>query len=163
MKKSILSIALVLMLSVFSSSCVASYVPQDGIYIETTSGGYRSSIDFDVVVRYGTPYYVNGALQYYLYNGLYYYPFYHNNYWYVRVFDRPHLRPFQYGPNHRDYRFKPGRYQGFNRPQAPPPPPRRATPQQPNRISPQSRPAAPNRSMPNRSTPNRSAGRSGRR
>lgn len=140
----------------FTSCAISS--EQDGIYVGTEYRT-RSYVDFDIIVRYGTPYYLNGTLQYYTYNGLYYYPFYHNNYWYVRVYQRPHVHT-NFVPNRYDYRFKSGRYPGFNKPKVtlpPPPPARRATPQQPNRVSPQAprqnRPVSPGR------TPRGSSGR----
>lgn len=140
----------------FSFTSCAIGGEQDGIYIGTEYRT-RSYVDFDVVVRYGTPYYLDGALQYYIYNGLYYYPFYHNNYWYVRVYQKPRLHT-HFVPNRYDYRFKSGRYPGFNKPKlTPAPSPRRATPQQPNRVSPQ----VPRQNRPNSSgrTPRSGSGR----
>lgn len=142
MKRNLLTLMFCLCFSLFMSSCsFTTYSqPQDGIYVETEYRT-RSYVDFDVIVRYGTPYYLNGALQYYMYNGLYYYPFYHNNYWYVRVYQRPPVHT-HFVPNRYDYRFKPGHHSGFNRPKmAPVSPARRPAPQQPGRISPQSRPS----------------------
>lgn len=123
MKNLVLSLIFSLV-SLFSlSSCVATsaIIPtEDGSYIEVQSDvvDYRN-IDFNVIVRYGTPYYYNGSLLYYIYNNLYYYPFYYDNYWYVRVYRRPidHLRYRPYfRPNRHDYRFSPGRHPGYNRP-----------------------------------------------
>lgn len=148
MKKQFLT-AILCLFSLFVSSCaVSAYTdPQDGIYVGTEYRT-RSYVDFDVIVRYGTPYYLNGALQYYTYNGLYYCPFYHDNYWYVRVYQRPPVHT-HFVPNRYDYRFKPGHYPGFSRPKVTPPPPKRATPQGPR----QNRPASPGKQ------PRRNSGR----
>lgn len=70
-------------------------------------------------MHYGTPYYYNGSILYYVYKDLYYYPFYYNNHWYVRTYSmsfnhlryRPYFRPHRY-----DYRFVPGFHKGFDRP-----------------------------------------------
>jgi len=119
MKKIKILLLSLLMLVTFSSCEVyTTATTQDDIYTETSADIVRSNIDFNLVVRYGTPYYMNGELLYYLYNGLYYYPFYYNNYWYVRTYRRPFLhfdrRPY-FRPHRHDYRFSPGHH-GFGRP-----------------------------------------------
>ena len=92
---------------------------QDDIYTEMYDSEVRSNVDFNIVIRYGTPYYLEGQLIYYLYNNLYYYPFFYNNYWYVRTYRRPfnHLyyRPY-FRPHRYDYKFSPGAHHGFGRP-----------------------------------------------
>ena len=112
-------IGMMLMFS-FQSCVVGTYATtQDDIYVEAEADVVYTNIDFGVVIRYGTPYYYNGDLLYYIYNGLYYYPFYYDNYWYVRVYRRPfnHLyhRPY-FRPNRHDHRFAPGVHRGFDRP-----------------------------------------------
>ena len=95
---------------------------QDDIYAETEVDVVRSNVSFDVIIQYGTPYYRDGALLYYLYRDIYYYPFYYNNYWYVRAYRRPFThfdhRPY-FRPHRYDYRFSPGSYRGFYRPNNP--------------------------------------------
>lgn len=121
MKKLILTLVfgITTMFSFTSCGTTTLVTTQDDIYVEAQADvvEYRN-IDFNVIVRYGTPYYYNGTLLYYLYNNLYYYPFYYDNYWYVRVYSRPfsHLnrRPY-FRPSRHDYRFKPGTYHGFDR------------------------------------------------
>lgn len=108
-----------MLLSLNSCDVYTYATAQEDIYVETQANVVRSDVDFNIVVRYGTPYYYNGSILYYIYRDLYYYPFYYNNYWYVRAYSRPfnHLRYRPYFRPHRyDYRFAPGSYRGFNRP-----------------------------------------------
>ena len=107
---------------VFSLSSCEMYTyatTQDDIYVEADVDVVRSNVSFDVVIRYGVPYYMDGVLLYYLYNDIYYYPFYYNNYWYVRAYRRPFThfdhRPY-FRPHRYDYKFSPGRYRGYDRP-----------------------------------------------
>ena len=108
------------------SSCdVYTYATtQDDIYTETSVDIVRSNVSFDVIIQYGTPYYRDGVLLYYLYRDIYYYPFYYNNYWYVRAYRRPFThfdhQPY-FRPHKYDYRFSPGHYRGFDRPDRPAP------------------------------------------
>ena len=95
---------------------------QDDIYIEADADVVKSNVSFDIIIKYGTPYYYNGSLLYYLYHDIYYYPFYYNNYWYVRAYRRPftHFNYHPYFRPHRyDYRFNPGHHRGFDRPRNP--------------------------------------------
>ena len=121
MKRKLMTYLLALMMLFTISSCeVYSYATtQDDIYVESEVDVVHSNVSFDVIIRYGTPYYRNGALLYYFYNDIYYYPFYYNNYWYVRAYRRPfiHLdrRPY-FRPHRYDYRFSPGYYRGYGRP-----------------------------------------------
>lgn len=124
MKKKLFMFLISLFMIMSLNSCdVYTYATtQDDIYIETQADVVKSDVDFNVIIRYGTPYYYNGALLYYLYNDLYYYPFYYNNYWYVRAYRRPfdhlHYRPY-FRPHRYDYKFSPGHYRGFDRPNRP--------------------------------------------
>jgi len=107
---------------IFSLSSCETYTyatTQDDIYTETEIDIVRSNVSFDVIMQYGTPYYRDGLLLYYIYRDIYYYPFYYNNYWYVRAYRRPFIhfdRPPYFRPHRYDYRFRPGHYRGFNRP-----------------------------------------------
>ena len=79
--KKILCGIIALMFLFTMNSCSSIYAEaayEDGIYYETDN--------VSVVITYGTPYYYNGSLWYYLYNGLYYYPFYYDGYWYLRPY-----------------------------------------------------------------------------
>ena len=111
----------------FSLSSCETYTyatTQDDIYVEAEVDVVRSNVSFDVIIQYGTPYYRDGVLLYYLYRDIYYYPFYYNNYWYVRAYRRPFThfdtRPY-FRPHKYDYRFSPGHYRGFDRPDRPTP------------------------------------------
>lgn len=123
MKKIFLFLIGMMMVFSFQSCVVGTYATtQDDIYVEAQADVVYTNVDFNLVIRYGSPYYYQGELLYYLYDGLYYYPFYYDNYWYVRVYRRPfnHLyhRPY-FRPNHHDYRFAPGHHSGFDGPRPP--------------------------------------------
>lgn len=106
---------------IFSLNSCETYTyatTQDDIYVEADVDVVRSNVSFDVIIRYGVPYYMDGVILYYLYKDIYYYPFYYNNYWYVRAYRRPFThfdnRPY-FRPHRYDYRFSPGQYRGFDR------------------------------------------------
>ena len=116
MKRLIISLLGLVCLSLSLESCETSYA---SVGYGSSDNYYASNIDnvdVSVIVRYGTPYYYNGYLNYYCYRGLYYYPFYYNNLWYLR----PYYKPFRpgYFPPYRTWR--PRRnwkgYDGFGRP-----------------------------------------------
>lgn len=118
MKKILLFVA-ALMISMVSVSCTSGlYVTSDDVY--TYSEG---SSDISIVITYGTPYYYNGSLWYYFYNGLYYYPFWYDGYWYLRPYSTLYSWDWYYNYYHRfrpswrdhNYRFPPGHH-GFDRP-----------------------------------------------
>ena len=115
----ILLIGLMMMFSLNSCETYTYATTQDDIYVETEVDVVRSNVSFDVIIQYGTPFYRDGVLLYYLYRDIYYYPFYYNNYWYVRAYRRPFThfdtRPY-FRPHKYDYRFSPGHYRGFDRP-----------------------------------------------
>jgi len=77
------------------SSCVTPAYSQDVVITESDG-----NVDISYVIRYGTPYYFEGSLLYYLYDGWYYYPYYLNNRWYYYRYDRPFA-------TYRGYRFRP--------------------------------------------------------
>lgn len=117
------NLLLALLLAFTASSCGEyTYVQSDPIY-DDVEYAYASSNNVTVVVTYGTPYYYNGRLWYYLYNGLYYYPFWYNGYWYLRPYGTLYSWDWYYynyrhfRPHHGDrpYRFRPGHH-GFSRP-----------------------------------------------
>lgn len=115
----ILLIGLMMMFSLNSCETYTYATTQDDIYVEAEADVVRSNVSFDVIIQYGTPFYRDGVLLYYLYRDIYYYPFYYNNYWYVRAYRRPFThfgtRPY-FRPHRYDYRFNPGHYRGFDRP-----------------------------------------------
>lgn len=114
-------IGLMIMFSLSSCETYTYATTQDDIYIENIDEEVdivHSNISFDIIFTYGTPYFRNGEILYYLYNGIYYYPFYYGGYWYVRAYRRPFVyldyKPY-FRPHKYDYRFKPGRYFGYDR------------------------------------------------
>ena len=112
-------IALLMMFSINSCETYTYVTTQDDIYVETEVDVVRSDVSFDIIIRYGTPYYMDGVLLYYLYRDIYYYPFYYNNYWYVRAYRRPFThfdtKPY-FRPHKYDHKFRPGDYRGFDKP-----------------------------------------------
>ena len=119
MKKFILSLIFGACALFSMSSCVTSAYGQDVIISETDG-----DIDIDVVIRYGTPYYFEGSLLYYIYNGWYYYPYYHMNDVYFYRYNRPfrvyHGYRFVPQPSHRPVFHDRGgahrrNYRGFGR------------------------------------------------
>ena len=98
-------------LSLYSCDVLMYATTQDDIYVETSVDVVRSTISYDVIIRYGKPYYYGESILYYVYNDLYYYPYYYNNYWYLRAYRKPfdHLDRVPYFRPHKyDYRFDRG-------------------------------------------------------
>ena len=93
MKKFILSLLFGITILFSTSSCVTGAYGQDVVI-----SGSNGDVDVSVVVRYGTPYYFEGSILYYLYDGWYYYPYLHNNYYYHYRYSRPLPPP---RPGHR--------------------------------------------------------------
>lgn len=115
-KKIFLTLTILLTLTFCISSCeTTTYVTSDDTYIDDSQYEVRSNIGFDIIIRYGTPYYYRGNILYYLYDGLYYYPYWYNDYWYIKVYSKP-INHFRFRPNPYDYRFRPGVYRGYGRP-----------------------------------------------
>ena len=111
MKNFILSLVLGITLVLSTSSCISGAYAQE----VTVSDSY-GDVDVNLVIRYGTPFYFEGSILYYLYDGWYYYPYLHNSYYYYYRYSRPlplprHGHHFVPGYNdrphfrhHRDYR-----------------------------------------------------------
>lgn len=88
-----------LVMSLGLSSCVTTVQAEDGVY--------NDGIDVTVVVRYGTPVFVDDMIAYYVYNGWYYYPYYIGNRYYFHRYSRvlpPERLGHRYRPIPRDYR-----------------------------------------------------------
>ena len=102
MKKFLLSLIFGIGVMCSMSSCVTPAYSQDVVITESDG-----NVDISYVIRYGTPYYFEGSLLYYLYNGWYYYPYYMNNRWYYYRYERPFdvYRGYRFHPqpNHRPY------------------------------------------------------------
>ena len=165
-------VALFMLFTITSCEVYTHATTQDDIHVEAEADVVRSNISFDVILRYGTPYYRDGALLYYVYRDIYYYPFFYDNYWYVRAYRRPFIhfdhRPY-FRPHKYDYRFSPGHYRGFDRPIHRPYNPNigrpHGRPTNPNFGRPNGRPTNPNMGRPNGrsgSRPNNNRGRFGK-
>ena len=81
------------------TSCVTEVHAQDDTYFD-------GEADVSVIVTYGTPYIVNGMIEYYIYRGWYYYPYWTNDSYYFHRYRRPlpseHFRDW-YRPIPRHY------------------------------------------------------------
>ena len=84
MKKTILFIVFAICAMLTFSSCVSPAYAQ-GVEVTECDG----NVDINVIVRYGTPYYYEGSLIYYLYDGFYYYPRLIDNHWRYYRYARP--------------------------------------------------------------------------
>ena len=73
-------IGLMMMFSLNSCDTYTYATTQDDIYVETEVDVVRSNVSFDVIIQYGTPYYRDNVLLYYLYRDIYYYPFFFFSY-----------------------------------------------------------------------------------
>lgn len=118
--KKILIVFLFAFTLVSYSSCETTQVTvSDNVYDDYYQYEIRPTVTFDILIRYGVPYYYNGNILYYLYDGIYYYPYWYNDYWYVKAFIRP-INPlrhnYHFRPSYRDYRFAPGVYRGYGVP-----------------------------------------------
>ena len=161
-------VALFMLFTITSCEVYTHATTQDDIHVEAEADVVRSNISFDVILRYGTPYYRDGVLLYYVYRDIYYYPFFYDNYWYVRAYRRPFIhfdhRPY-FRPHKYDYRFSPGHYRGFDRPHNPNIGRPHGRPHNSNIDRPPHRPNNPNMGRPNgrpNMRPNNNRGRFGK-
>lgn len=102
MKKIILSLVFGVIAMLSMNSCITPAYSQD-VAVSESNG----EVNVDLIIRYGTPYYFEGSLLYYLYDSWYYYPYRYNNMWYYYRYSRPfpvhHGYRFTPYPNHRPY------------------------------------------------------------
>lgn len=105
MKNKILSLICLICLSLVISSCDTAYYGVSSNPQYNDEEVLNNKINYNIIVQYGTPYYYDGYLNYYFYEGLYHYPVYYNNYWYFRTYRRPFRRG--YFPNSRHWRPRP--------------------------------------------------------
>ena len=103
MKKTILFIVLAICAMLTFSSCVSPAYAQ-GVEVTECDG----NVDINVIVRYGTPYYYEGSLIYYLYDGFYYYPRLIDNHWRYYRYARP-LPPPRHHNGYYSGRYNPHR------------------------------------------------------
>lgn len=96
---------LILLITIITfASCSTTYASAQSPY-EYDDTYTTSSVTFSTVVRYGTPYYIDNVLSYYLYRGIYYYPYRYNNYWYFYPshYCRPRGFVYHYQPGYRHF------------------------------------------------------------
>ena len=105
MKNKILSLICLICLSLTLYSCDTAYYGISSNPQYNDEEVLNNNINYSIIITYGAPYYYDGYLNYYFYEGLYYYPVYYNNYWYFRTYRRPFRRG--YFPNSRHWRPRP--------------------------------------------------------
>lgn len=92
-------------------SCVTSVSAQDDMYGSTEAVIVDDNTQIEVVITYGTPYIIDGLVQYYIYNNLYYYPYYYRNHFYWRMYRSPLLTyPRYWRPMPRAYWYRGGKF-----------------------------------------------------
>ena len=89
--KKIFTFMLGMILVLSLQSCMGAYAVSSYDNVYSDYDDYAVS-DINIVITNGTPYYYDGYLNYYFYNGWYYYPYFYNNYWYFRPY-RHAFRP----------------------------------------------------------------------
>ena len=117
-------VALVLTSLTFTSCCttsaaaVTSVETVDDIYTGTT-------IDYTFIIANARPFYVDGVISYYFYNGIYYYPYIYNGvrclypYRYVQRRGYVHVPPRGYRPPRR-WMHRDDRHHFYHQPNLPP-------------------------------------------
>ena len=81
-----LFVALVIATTTFTSCCTTSAAVATSV--ETVDDIYTGNIDYTFIITNARPFYVDGLISYYFYNGIYYYPYVYNG---VRC-----LHPYRY-------------------------------------------------------------------
>ena len=110
-----LFVAIVLTTTILTSCCTTSTAVATSV--ETVDDIYAgTTIDYTFIIANARPFYVNGVISYYFYNGIYYYPYIYNGvrclhpYRYVQRRGYVHVPPRGYRPPrrwiHRDDRHR---------------------------------------------------------
>lgn len=152
---------LIMLFAVISFSACSTTFASTQQYDDDTYTTVSTTVDFSTVVMYGTPYYINNILSYYLYRGIYYYPYRYNNYWYF--YPSPYMRQrgfiYHYQPGYRHFMRPAPRGYEFRKPPMRPSRPNdfRNPPMKPNRPPmnygrPNNRPSFGNGQRPNKPT-----------
>ena len=101
-----LFVALVLTTATFTSCCTTSAAVATSV--ETVDDIYAgTTIDYTFIIANARPFYVDGLISYYFYNGIYYYPYIYNGvrclhpYRYVQRRGYVHVPPRGYRPPRR--------------------------------------------------------------
>lgn len=130
---------LIMLFAVISFSACSTTFASTQQYDDDTYTTVSTTVDFSTIVMYGTPYYIDNILSYYLYRGIYYYPYRYNNYWYF--YPSPYMRPrgfvYHYQPGYRHFMRPAPRGYEFRKPPMRPGRPNdfRNPPMKPNRPS----------------------------
>ena len=101
-----------------SAAAVTSVETVDDIYVGTT-------IDYTFIIANARPFYVDGVLSYYFYNGIYYYPYIYNGvrclhpYRYAQRRGYVHVPPRGYRPPRR-WMHRDDRHHFYHQPNLPP-------------------------------------------
>ena len=109
---------LIMLFAVISFSACTTTFASTQQYDDDTYTTVSTTVDFSTIVMYGTPYYIDNVLSYYLYKGIYYYPYRYNNYWYF--YPSHYMRPrgfvYHYQPGYRHFMRPAPRGYEFKRP-----------------------------------------------
>lgn len=109
---------LIMLFAVISFSACSTTFASTQQYDDDTYTTVSTTVDFSTIVMYGTPYYIDNVLSYYIYRGIYYYPYRYNNYWYF--YPSPYMRPrgfvYHYQPGYRHFMRPAPRGYEFRRP-----------------------------------------------
>ena len=119
-----LFVALVLMTTTFPSCCTTSAAVATSV--ETVDDIYAgTTIDYTFIIANARPFYVNGVISYYFYNGIYYYPYIYNGvrclhpYRYAQRRGYVHVPPRGFRPPRR-WMYRDDRHHFYHQPNLPP-------------------------------------------
>ena len=117
-------VALVLMTVTLTSCCTSSAAVATSV--ETVDDVYTgTTVDYTFIIANGRPFYVDGVISYYFYNGIYYYPYIYNGvrclhpYRYVQRRGYVHVPPRGYRPARR-WMHRDDRHRFYHQPNLPP-------------------------------------------
>ena len=118
-----LFVALVLTTTTFTSCCTTSAAVATSV--ETVDDIYAgTTIDYTFIIANARPFYVNGVISYYFYNGIYYYPYIYNGvrclhpYRYAQRRGYVHVPPRGFRPPRR-WMYRDDRHRFYHQPNLP--------------------------------------------
>ena len=119
-----LLVALVLTTTTFTSCCTTSAAVTNSV--ETVDDIYAgTTIDYTFIIANARPFYVDGLISYYFYNGIYYYPYIYNGvrclhpYRYAQRRGYVHVPPRGFRPPRR-WMYRDDRHHFYHQPNLPP-------------------------------------------
>ena len=119
-----LFVAIVLTTTILTSCCTTSAAVATSV--ETVDDIYAgTTIDYTFIIANARPFYVNGVISYYFYNGIYYYPYVYNGvrclhpYRYAQRRGYVHVPPRGYRPPRR-WMHRDDRHHFYHQPNLPP-------------------------------------------